>query len=58
MDLKIDKAISSVDLMKRFFYVIENDILPFIQRAVADGNKLFGAVLLRKSDISLLLAAQ
>ena len=52
----MDKVIPSVDLIKRFLYVIENDILPLTQRGVADGNKLFGAALLRKSDKSLLLA--
>ena len=52
----MDKVIPSVDLIKRFLYVIEKDILPLTQRGVADGNKLFGAALLRKSDNSLLLA--
>ena len=51
----MNKVIPSVDLIKRFLYVIENDILPLTQQGVADGNKLFGAALLRKSDNSLLL---
>lgn len=52
----MDRVTPSIDLIKRLLSVIENDILPLTQRGVADGNKLFGAALLRKSDNSLLLA--
>ena len=36
--------------------VIENDILPLTKKGVADGNKIFGAAILRKSDLSLVIA--
>jgi tRNA(Arg) A34 adenosine deaminase TadA len=36
--------------------VIEHDILPLTARGVAKGNKLFGAAILRKSDLSLVIA--
>jgi len=44
------------DLIERFFDVIENDIAPMTQRGVAAGNKIFGAAILRKADLSLVLA--
>ncbi len=40
----------------RLLDVIEHDILPLTTRGVAAGNKLFGAAILRKSDLSLVLA--
>jgi tRNA(Arg) A34 adenosine deaminase TadA len=43
-------------LAKRLLDVIENDILPLTERGVADGNKVFGAAILRKSDLSLVIA--
>lgn len=52
----MDRITPSVKLIERLLYVIENDILPLTQKGVGDGNKLFGAALLRKSDASLLLA--
>jgi tRNA(Arg) A34 adenosine deaminase TadA len=36
--------------------VIEHDILPLTERGVAQGNKVFGAAILRKSDLSLVIA--
>src|SRR5690349_13643687 len=39
----------------RLLDVMERDILPMTQRGVAAGNKVFGAALLRKSDMSLVL---
>lgn len=45
----------SVALIDRFLDVIESDILPLTKAGVALGNKIFGAALLRKSDLSLLL---
>ena len=39
----------------RLLDVMEHDILPMTQRGVAAGNKVFGAALLRKSDMSLVL---
>lgn len=46
-------TLASID---RFLEVIECDILPLTKAGVALGNKIFGAALLRKSDLSLLLA--
>lgn len=44
------------DLLSRLLSVMENDILPLTTRGVAAGNKVFGAALLRKSDLSLVIA--
>lgn len=46
----------SVSLIDRLFDVIEEDIVPKTAYGVADGNKLFGAAILRKSDLSLVIA--
>ncbi len=35
---------------------MENDILPLTGKGVAAGNKVFGAAILRKSDLSLVVA--
>jgi len=43
-------------LLSRLLSVIEDDILPLTESGVAQGNKIFGAALLRKSDLSLVLA--
>jgi len=43
-------------LLSRLLSVIDNDILPLTEQGVAAGNKIFGAALLRKSDLSLVLA--
>ncbi|MBB3607956.1 nucleoside deaminase [Rhizobium sp. BK602] len=40
----------------RLLDIMERDILPLTQRGVAAGNKVFGAAILRKSDLSLVLA--
>lgn len=40
----------------RLLDVIENDVLPLTEVGVAAGNKVFGAALLRKSDLSLVIA--
>ncbi|MFZ1680542.1 MAG: nucleoside deaminase [Rhizobiaceae bacterium] len=40
----------------RLLDVIEHDILPRTEAGVAAGNKVFGAALLRKDDLSLVLA--
>ena len=44
---------SLIDLL---FDVIENDIVPMTAKGVAQGNKLFGAAILRKGDRSLVVA--
>ncbi len=46
----------SATLVSRFLDIIEFDIAPMTQRGVGTGNKLFGAAILRKSDLSLVLA--
>lgn len=56
MDVEVQQARTSFELIERLLFVIENDILPLTQQGVAGGNKLFGAALLYKSDMSLLLA--
>ena len=40
----------------RLLDVMELDVLPMTERGVAAGNKVFGAALLRKSDMSIVLA--
>jgi tRNA(Arg) A34 adenosine deaminase TadA len=44
------------DLANRFLDVIEHDVLPLTEKGVAAGNKIFGAALVLKSDLSLVLA--
>lgn len=41
---------------KRLLDVVEHDILPLTRAGVALGNKVFGAAILRKSDLSLVVA--
>jgi tRNA(Arg) A34 adenosine deaminase TadA len=43
-------------LTRRLLEVIETEILPLTAAGVAHGNKIFGAAILRKSDLSLVLA--
>ena len=43
-------------LISRLFDVIEQDIVPVTARGVRRGNKLFGAAILRKSDLSVVVA--
>ena len=40
----------------RLLAVIDDDVLPLTERGVAAGNKVFGAAILRKSDLSLVVA--
>lgn len=47
-----DKAL----LVSRFLDVIEKDIAPLTRKGVQKGNKLFGAAILRKADLSLVIA--
>ncbi len=42
--------------VNRLLDVIEFDIVPMTEAGVTKGNKLFGAAILRKSDLSLVLA--
>ena len=43
-------------LIERLLGVIESDIVPLTARGVAAGNKLFGAAILKKSDLSVVIA--
>jgi tRNA(Arg) A34 adenosine deaminase TadA len=43
--------------LARLLEVIENDIVPLTRAGVASGNKIFGAAILRKSDLSVVVAA-
>lgn len=43
-------------LLSRLLDVIEFDIVPLTRRGIARGNKIFGAAILRKADLSLLIA--
>ncbi|MBB4569625.1 nucleoside deaminase [Rhizobium leucaenae] len=47
---------SANTIAARLLDVLEHDILPLTQRGVATGNKVFGAAILRKSDLSLVIA--
>jgi len=40
----------------RLLDVMEHDVLPMTERGVAAGNKVFGAALLRKTDMSVVIA--
>jgi Cytosine/adenosine deaminases len=56
---KVEENTSRSDIMTiaaRLLDVIENDILPLTERGVAAGNKVFGAAILKKSDLSLVIA--
>ena len=46
----------TADLVSRLLDVIERDIVPMTARGVAQGNKFFGAAILRKSDLSVVVA--
>jgi tRNA(Arg) A34 adenosine deaminase TadA len=43
-------------LLDRLLDTIENDIVPLTEAGVRRGNKLFGAAILRKANLSLVLA--
>jgi len=47
---------ASPDLLSRLLSVMENEIIPLTTRGVESGNKVFGAAILRKSDLSLVLS--
>ncbi|NLS06776.1 nucleoside deaminase [Rhizobium sp. P32RR-XVIII] len=46
----------SKTIAPRLLDVMEQDILPMTELGVASGNKVFGAAVLRKSDLSLVVA--
>ena len=47
---------ASKTIAPRLLEVMERDILPMTERGVSAGNKVFGAAILRKSDLSLVVA--
>ncbi len=47
---------ATATIASRLLAVIDEDILPLTERGVAGGNKVFGAALLAKSDLSLVIA--
>jgi tRNA(Arg) A34 adenosine deaminase TadA len=47
---------AGTSLIDRLFDVIEHDIVPKTAEGVKKGNKLFGAAILRKDDLSLVIA--
>jgi tRNA(Arg) A34 adenosine deaminase TadA len=48
--------LETADFVSCLLDVIEHDIIPMTARGVAEGNKLFGAAILRKSDLSVVVA--
>jgi tRNA(Arg) A34 adenosine deaminase TadA len=48
--------VKTTTIASRLLDVIEHDILPLTTKGVATGNKVFGAAILRKSDLSLVIA--
>ena len=49
-------AVKETELAERLLDVITYDIIPLTRVGVAAGNKVFGAAILRKSDLSLVIA--
>lgn len=47
---------TDISFINRLLDVIEQDIVPKTVEGVASGNKLFGAAILRKDDLSLVIA--
>ena len=47
---------TDLSLIDRLFDVIEHDIVPKTAEGVKKGNKLFGAAILRKDDLSVVIA--
>lgn len=52
----MDTPPAPATLAARLLDVISSDILPLTERGVARGNKVFGAALLAKSDLSVVIA--
>lgn len=46
----------TVALLNRLFDVLEEDVVPLTREGVRKGNKIFGAAILRKSDMGLVVA--
>ena len=52
-----DTGLTDTGLADRLLSAIEDHVLPLTRQGVAQGNKIFGAAVLRKSDGSVVLAA-
>ena len=52
----MDSRPAATTIATRLLDVIGDDILPLTERGVAAGNKVFGAALLAKSDLSVVIA--
>jgi tRNA(Arg) A34 adenosine deaminase TadA len=52
----MDTPPAPATIASRLLDVISGDILPLTERGVAGGNKVFGAALLAKSDLSVVVA--
>ena len=46
----------TADLLARLLDVIEFDLAPLSRKRIVEGDKIFGAAILRKSDLSLVVA--
>jgi hypothetical protein len=44
-------------LTSAFLHTVEHSVIPLTAVGVAGGNKVFGAAILRKDDLSLVIAA-
>jgi tRNA(Arg) A34 adenosine deaminase TadA len=49
-------SMATPTIASRLLEVIDQDILPLTEQGVSGGNKVFGAAILRKSDLSLVIA--
>ncbi|MFT5182689.1 MAG: tRNA(Arg) A34 adenosine deaminase TadA [Alphaproteobacteria bacterium] len=49
--------VNNQDIVERILGVIEGGIVPLTRAGVAIGDKVFGAAILRKDDLSLVVAA-
>lgn len=49
-------SLETADLVSRLLDVIETGIAPVTRKGVEAGNKLFGAAILRKSDLAIIVA--
>ncbi|MDF1609016.1 nucleoside deaminase [Hoeflea sp. YIM 152468] len=50
------EIIQNADLVRRLLDVMQHDIVPLTETGVAAGNKIFGGALVRKADLSLVMA--
>ena len=48
--------VDSQDIAERILDVVEHDIVPLTRQGVAQGDKVFGAAILRKENLSLVVA--